>query len=115
MTLRSELVAVVDGLLADTKPGAAIELDALGDAIGARSVSADEIDAMLRLIEARGHRVETRPGGGGEAALKEVLAAARVLRAELGRAPRASEIAARAGLAEIDVRHALALARIMQR
>lgn len=115
MPLRAELVAVVDALLAPARPGSAIELDAIGEAIGARAVSADEIDAMLSLIEGRGFRVVTRAGGGGEATLKTVLTVARALRAELGRAPRPDEIAGRAGLGLIDVQHALSLARIMQR
>jgi hypothetical protein len=115
MKLRSELVAVVDGLLADKAPKSAIELDAIGEAIGARAVGSDEIDAILALIERRGHRIVTRAGGGGEATLKTVLTAARVLKSELGRVPRPAEIAERTKLPLIDVQHALSLARIMQR
>ena len=115
MTLRSELVAVVDGLLADKTPRSAIELDAIGEAIGARAVGSDEIDAILSLIETRGHRIITRAGGGGEATLKTVLTAARALKTELGRVPSPTEIAARTKLPLIDVQHALSLARIMQR
>ncbi len=115
MTLRPELARIVDDLVGSTAEGGSVTLDAIGEAIGARAIGQDEIDAMLSAIEARGRRVESPPGGRGEAHLKEVLAAARVLRAELGRAPRAEEIAARAGLSREDVQHALSLARIIQR
>jgi hypothetical protein len=115
MTLRPELARVVDGLLADKAPKSAIELDAIGEAIGARAVGSDEIDAILSLIERRGFRIVTRAGGGGEAALKTVLTAARALKSELGRVPSPAEIAERTKLPLIDVQHALSLARIMQR
>lgn len=113
--LRPELLAIVEALLSRTKKGDAIELDAIGEAVGALSIGSGEIDAMLAILEQRGRRVTTPRGGGGETTLKKVLAIARVLRAELGRSPRAQEIATRAGLSESDVQHALALARIMQR
>lgn len=115
MTLRAELVAVVDALLADRAPRSAIELDIVGEAIGARVITSDEIDAMLGLIEKRGFRVVTRQGGRGEATLKTVLTTARALRSELGRVPTASEVANRSNLPLVEVQHALALARIMQR
>ena len=113
--LRPELLAIVAGLLRRTKKGDAIELDAIGEAVAALTIGSEEIDAMLVILEKRGRRVVSRPGGSGEATLKTVLTTARALRAELGRAPRSQEIATRAGLSEIDVQHALALARIMQR
>jgi DNA-directed RNA polymerase sigma subunit (sigma70/sigma32) len=47
--------------------------------------------------------------------LKTVVATARALSVELGRRPSVAEIAARSGLTEDDVRHALSLARVMQR
>ena len=115
MRLRAELVAVIEGLLADRSPKSAIELDAIGEAIGTRAISSEEIDGMLTTIEKRGHKVVTRGGGGGEAALKTVLTTARAMKAELGRVPRPSEIAERTKLPLIDVHHALSLARIIQR
>lgn len=105
----------MEELLRGTAEGEAIELDAIGEAIGARAIGQDEIDAMLSAIEARGRRVVSPPGGRGEIQLKSVLDAARVLRGELGRPPRPDEIAARAGISREDVQHALSLARIMQR
>jgi hypothetical protein len=113
--LRPELAAVVDDLVRHTAKGGAITLDAIGDAIGTRAASADEIDVMLSMLEEQGRHVVSPEGGSGESKLKRVLDAARVLRAELGRPPRHDEIAARAGISREDVQHALALARIMQR
>lgn len=114
-SLRPDLASVVDELLRTSKKGEAITLDAIGDAIGTRPASADEIDVMLTMLEEGGRHVASKEGGRGEAKLKSVLDAARALRTELGRAPRHDEIAARAGISREDVQHALALARIMQR
>jgi transcriptional regulator GlxA family with amidase domain len=113
--LRPDLAALVDALVRGTAKGDAVTLDAVGEAIGARAIAQDEIDAVLSAIEKRGRRVVSAEGGRGEIHLKSVLDAARVLRAELGRPPRSEEIAARAGLSLADVQHALALARIIQR
>lgn len=113
--MKPHLQAIVDRLLAGTKGGDAIELDAVGEAIGDSAVSQDEIDLVIRTIEARGRKVSSPSGGTGEARLKTVLAAARELRTELGRAPRVAEIAARAGIDAAEVEHALALAKIIQR
>jgi hypothetical protein len=113
--LRPELARIVEEILRDTAPGDAIQLDAIGEAIGARAVSQGEIDAMLSAIEASGRHVATPEGGRGEANLKVVVEVARALRQELGRAPRPAEIAARAGMSTAHVQHALALAKVMQR
>lgn len=115
MSSRIEIAPLVEELLRGTKPGDAIELDAIGAAIGARLVSQDEIDAVMSAIEKEGRRVTAAEGGHGEEHLKAVLVTARSLRGELGRAPRASEIAERAGLSREQVEHALALAKIIQR
>jgi hypothetical protein len=111
MTLRPELTAIVDALAAR---GGDVSIDDLGDAIGVRAVTPDEIDAMMRAIEARGIAI-VAPAGGAEKHLGAVVKATRALRAELGRTPTIAEVAARAAIAETDVRHALALARVMQR
>ncbi len=113
--LSAELRAVLESLLVGTKTGDAIELDAIGEAIGARFVSQDDIDQLITTIEARGRTITTREGGRGEADLKVVLVTARRLRATLGRAPRPDEIAKATDLSLESVRHALALAKIMQR
>jgi 2-hydroxychromene-2-carboxylate isomerase len=113
--LRTDLATMVEELLARTPAGGVIDLDTIGEAIGARAISQDEIDAVLATIEQRGRHVATPSGGQGEAILKTVLDAARVLQTELGRPPRADEIATRAGISREEVQHALSLARIMQR
>lgn len=112
--LRPELRELVEGLLQATAEGDAIDLDAIGEAIGARAISQDEIDAILSAIEKRGRRIASTEGARGEGNLKAVLDAARFLRKELGRAPRPDEIAARAGMSRAEVQHALALAKVIQ-
>ncbi len=134
MPLRPALVALVERLHAETPEGAHVSLDALGEAIGTAKVDATEIDAMIAALEAKGRVVgdaraptheeaaagdDARPRTGalapGEKHLARVLAAARVLREELGRTPTRAEIAARAGLDEAEVAHALALAATLKR
>jgi hypothetical protein len=113
--LRPELAAIVDQLLAASAPKETISLDALGDVIGTRAISADEIDAMMRALEAHDRVIGAPEGGGGEEHLRTVIATARALSRSLGRRPTIAEIASQASIAERDVRHALFLARIMQR
>lgn len=108
-------MTLLEEVLAGSKRGDEIELDRIGDVIGARAITSEEIDALLTAIEKAGRKVVTRTGGHGEKTLKRVLDVARTLRAELGRAPRAAEIAGRTDLSLLDVQHALALARIIQR
>lgn len=113
--LRGPLQEIVDGLLATTPRGGEIALDALGEAIGVAAVTAQDIDDVLTALERAGRTVASAPPASGAERLRVVLASARELRVELGRAPNAREVAARAGLGEDAVRHALALARVMQR
>jgi hypothetical protein len=115
MTLRPELTKIVEELLRETKRGETIALDVIGERTGTLAISPPEIDAMLTIIESRGRHVASPAGGQGEANLKLVIDAARVLRAELGRPPKPDEIAERSGIAVDAVRHALSLAKIMQR
>jgi DNA-binding transcriptional ArsR family regulator len=119
VTLRAELAAIVERLAAEAQAHGAgarhVALDALGEAIGALAVSSEEIDAMITSLEARGLDVTAPRGGDGEARLRIVLATARELQAALGRRPSPAEIAERSGLSPDAVRHALALARVMQR
>jgi hypothetical protein len=112
--LRTDLTDIVDALVAGA-PAGEVSLDELGAAIGARAVTTAEIDAMIDAIEARGVSVCAPRGGDGEQHLGRVISASRDLRAELGRVPRVDELAERAGLSAAEVRHALSLARIMQR
>jgi hypothetical protein len=113
--VRAELQAIVDALLAASTDARVVTLDALGEAIGARAITSEEIDAMLSALEAAGRKVIGPEGGAGEARLKEVVAAARALGPELGRKPTVGEIAARSGLSASEVHHALALLKVMQR
>ncbi len=113
--LRKELRTIIDQLVAASAGTKQISLDALGQAIGLHSVSYAEIDAMITAIEARDRRVEATTEGRGEEYLKLVVAAVRKLSRELGRRPSLSEIALRTALSLEQVRHALMLARIMQR
>ncbi len=115
VTLRSELQRVVDMLLTDAPVGTGVSLDTIGQALGLLAVSQDEIDAIFVVLERAGRRVVGPSGANNEATLRIVLETARVLRGETGRAPSPAEIAARAGLDPERVRHALALARVMQR
>lgn len=113
--LRAELSDVVEALIAASRDDRAISLDALGDAIGTRTVSYPEIDAMIGALEARGYSVVAPDRPHGERHLREVLAAARKLSSELGRRPNLAEICASSGLELEQVKHALMLARVMQR
>jgi hypothetical protein len=113
--LRKELQAIVDALLAASTSTNEVTLDAVGHAIGARAITPTEIDAILAALEAKGRSITGPRGGDGEAHLKAVVAAARALAAELGRPATREEIAGRAGLSPEDVRHALALLKVMQR
>lgn len=113
--MRAELQAIVDALLEASTDAREVTLDAMGEAIGARAITSEEIDAMISALEAAGRKVVAPAGGTGEARLKEVVAAARALGPELGRKPTVAEIAARSGLSAADVHHALALLKVMQR
>ena len=113
--LRAELTAILDALVAASGDSRAISLDAIGDAIGARAVSYPEIDAMISALEARGYDVVASENPRGEQHLREVLAAARALSSETGRRPNLHEICERSGLPLEQVKHALMLARVMQR
>ena len=114
-SLRPDLRAIVDRLLAQSATGGAIALDDVGDALGTTAASYDEIDAMLHALEAAGRRVSGPEGAKGERTLRTVLDDARAFRAETGRAPTAPQIAERTGLDVERVRHALALARVISK
>ena len=115
MKLRRELRAIVDRLVASSSASRNVSLDALGQAIGVRAVSYAEIDAMITALEARDRRVEAGSESRGEEYLRLVVTAVRTLSDELGRRPNLTEIALRTRLSLEQVRHALLLARIMQR
>lgn len=113
--LRPELKPVLTALLAASEVSARVELDAIGAALGALSVSTDDIDLLLRELEARGRQIVAPAGGGVERHLGSVVAAARKLKAAGTHKPSLSEVAREAGLEVDQVLLALALLRVMQR
>lgn len=113
--LRPPLRAIVTELLASSVDARHVSLDALGEAIGTRAISTDEIDAIVTALESEGRTVGEPEAALGTARLATVLETARTLAKELGRAPTRSEIATRAKMTDEAVRHALELAKVMQR
>jgi len=111
--LRPELIAVGEALLA--LDADRLTLDQIAEALGTRRVTPDEIDELIYWLERHGRAIADPVGKGAAALLGEVLAVARTLRAELGRAPQPSEIAERGGLSVEAVQRALWFARILQR
>jgi len=111
-TLRPELGDLLDELL--RRPESALSLDSIGDAIGTRAVTSDEIGALFDALEAAGRSIAPPPTSARQS-LIGVLGSARQLKQELGRSPTSLEIAARSGLSTDDVRLALLFARILQR
>lgn len=114
-SLRAELQAIVDGLLERSADTLQVHLDAIGEAIGARAVTAPEIEAIIAALESSGRTLIGPSGGEGETRLKTVITTARTLGPQLGRRPTVAEIATASGLSDNEVRHALLLVRIMQR
>ena len=114
-SLRPELDQIVQKLTADSAATLEVSLDALGDAIGTLSVSYVEIDAMIAALEVRGRKVSAGTEPRGEADLRLLVPAVREFFASHGRRPSIAELSARIGLPSERVKHALLLARIMQR
>lgn len=111
MALRPELRRVVDDLLAHRR---SLTLDEVAEAIGDVAISSDEIDELLSEVEASAE-VESAPALAARESLARVLASARTLKGELGRAPSPEEIAKHAGLSRDSVRLALLYARTLSR
>jgi hypothetical protein len=97
--LPPSLVSVAARLIAESEDSKQVTLDAIGDAIGVIA----------------GRKVVGPEGARGVGNLQRMMPAARTLATRLGRAPTLAELAAETGLAEEDVRHALALGRVMGR
>ncbi len=111
--MRREVARVLGSLFVMSDKTKTISLDEIGEALGGIAITTDEIDALIAALEARGRRVIGPSGGGGESRLKLVIATARDLRIELSRPPKVAEIAERASLTGQEVRHALALAKVI--
>jgi hypothetical protein len=113
--LRPALAPVLAQLLAASEASRRVTLDELGDAIGVIVVSTDDVDALLSALEDAGRAVVGPEGQRGVQNLQRVLPAARELAVSLGRRPTLGELMERTGLSEDDLRHALALGRVMGR
>jgi hypothetical protein len=113
--LPRKLAPVLKRLLAESEASRRLTLDAVGDAIGLVPVSTDDVSALLAALEKAGRDVVGPEGARGADNLKRVLPAARALGATLARRPTLAEIARETGLSEDDVRHAIALGRVMGR
>jgi hypothetical protein len=113
--VKPELEAVLKQLLDASDGDGEVSLDAMGEALGTHAISTDDVDEIMRALETAGRKVIGPEGGGGEDRLKIVVTTARTLVGELGRKPSVAEIASRSHLSEEDVRHALALVKVMQR
>jgi hypothetical protein len=115
MALRPDLIAVVESLALEYEARGSVPLDALGEAIGTRAISAPEIEAMLDALERRGLAVAGPEGGGLLQTLEAVLSTARLLVGDLGRRPTSKEVALRAGMSVDEVRAALRLGSVLGR
>ena len=113
--LRPELKVIVERLLQSSLHSGEVTLDAVGEALGVRAVTVDEVDTMILALEAAGRSVVGAGELQGEASLRAVISSIRALSGSLGRRPNPAEIAAHAGLTPEQVRHAEFVARVMQR
>jgi len=111
--LPRKLEPVLAQLLADSAASGGVTLDDVGEAIGPVAVSTDDVDALLTALESAGRKVIGPEGARGVGNLRRVLPAARALAARLGRSPTIAKLVQETGLAEGDVRHALALGKVM--
>lgn len=83
--LRPPIARVLAELLAASEADKEVSLDRIGEAIGAMAITPDEIDGLMKALEAEGRRITSPEGGGGEERLRQVLVSARALGPELGR------------------------------
>jgi hypothetical protein len=113
--LPPKLEPIATKLLAESAASKTVTLDAMGEAIGLVAVSTEDVDALMTALERAGRRIVGPEGARGVGNLRRVIPAARALAAKLGRTPSLAELAAETGLGEDDVRHALALGRVMGR
>jgi hypothetical protein len=116
--MRAEVAKVIETLVSGSNENDTISIDAIGTAIGAMAITAEEIDSVFTALERAKRKIGAPEGARGEANLKKVVAAARALRDERGpngAKPTTREIAERGGVSIEDVAFALALLRVMQR
>lgn len=91
-----------------------LSLDEIGEAIGTLAVSAGDIEELLDQLTRAGLVID-EPEISPKAELRAVLDAARTLRAQLGRAPKTTEIAVQLGRSESAVRAALLFGSLLGR
>jgi hypothetical protein len=113
--MRQPLKDVLAVLLAASEDARVVTLDQIGEAVGTLAVSVADVDALIIALEAEGRRIAGPEGQRGVANLRRILPEVRALTESLGRRPTIAELAARTGLSEADVRHALALGNVMGR
>lgn len=114
--MRPELQLILEQLMAASASSREVSLDALGEAIGNRAVSYTDVDSMIAALEAEGYAVTGAQADlRGEQHLGAVIAALRASAGRGRRRPTLPELAEQTGLSVEQVRHALVLARIMQR
>ena len=114
-TLPPKLAEAMALLLTQSAASMSVSLDSMGEAIGVVPVSADDVEALMAALESAGRTVVGPEGARGVGNLQRVIPAARALGVRLGRKPTLAELATETGLGEDDVRHALALGRVMGR
>ncbi len=113
--MRPDLEAILERLLSQSEAEGFVALDAIGEAVGAMSITHAEIEALIDALEQAGRQVDTRETGSAVVHLRAVLVAARELKASGSPRPTLEQIADRSGLSRQAVGQALALARVMQR
>lgn len=113
--MRPELEAIVESLVVQGETSRSLTLDEIGEALGTTVASADDVDAMLTALEAAGRVILSPETGDATGRLRQVLGAARDLRARNGRRPTPAEIAEQTALPVGSVRAALLLGRVMGR
>lgn len=113
--MRPSIERILQALLVNSESSRVVTLDEMGEALGTEVASADEVDALIAQLEAKGRVVTSPPEGDVQERLRRVLQAARELRGVLARKPTPPEIADRTGLDESAVRAALMLGRVMGR
>jgi hypothetical protein len=95
--------------------GSQVELDAIGDALGASNASTEAIEAVMAALSRLGVEVVEPPRRPGPELLALLLPAAKRLRAELGRPANRAELAAATGLSGTEVVHALEFSKVLAR
>jgi hypothetical protein len=91
-----------------------VEIDEIGEVIGADLATTEDIDALFTGLEALGFTVGVGPAPAPPAQLRAVLLAARALKAK-GERPTFESVARAAGVSITEVRSALLYAQVLQR